>query len=48
MSEPAAEHVIAGKYELVRELARGGMGAVRVARDRALDREVAIKLSASR
>jgi serine/threonine protein kinase/Tfp pilus assembly protein PilF len=44
MSEPAPHQVIAGKYELCRELARGGMGSVWVARDHALDRDVAIKL----
>lgn len=39
-----AEHaVIAGKYRLVRALARGGMGSVWVARHLALDIEVAIK-----
>jgi serine/threonine-protein kinase len=35
--------VIAGKYELLRELASGGMGSVWVARHLALDEDVAIK-----
>jgi hypothetical protein len=36
--------VVAGRYLLMRELGRGGMGSVFLARDVALDRPVAIKL----
>jgi serine/threonine-protein kinase len=42
--EAAPADVIAGRYELTRELARGGMGAVWFARDRGLERDVALKL----
>jgi serine/threonine protein kinase len=38
------QSVIAGTYSLQRELARGGMGIVYLARDVRLDRPVAIKL----
>jgi len=42
--EAVATGLIAGRYELGPELARGGMGVVHRAVDRPFDREVAIKL----
>lgn len=40
----ALQHAVAGRFSLVEEIGRGGMGVVFAARDLALDRPVAIKL----
>ena len=48
MTQPSGEFLelqaaLAGEYSLQRELGRGGMGIVYLARDVQLDRDVAIK-----
>ena len=40
----ALERALGAQYEIVRLLGRGGMGAVYLARERALERTVAIKV----
>src|SRR5688572_32648449 len=37
-------HVYSGRYEIVRQIARGGMAEVYLARDQLLDRRVALKM----
>jgi serine/threonine-protein kinase len=40
----AAQESVAGRYELLGEIARGGMGVVLRARDRVLNRDLAVKM----
>jgi serine/threonine-protein kinase len=49
ISQPAGEpdpvaRILAGRYRIAHEIARGGMGIVCLARDRELDMDVAVKL----
>jgi serine/threonine-protein kinase len=44
LSDPLLGRVVDGRYEVVRRIARGGMATVYVARDRRLDRDVALKV----
>ena len=46
--EPVPPGMMLAQYELIRELGRGGMGAVYLARDTRLSRRVAVKLLANR
>ena len=46
--EPTAGVLLDDRYDVQRELGRGGMGRVLVARDRKLDRDVAIKVITAR
>src|SRR5438874_1807416 len=41
---PGADRVLAGRYRLMQEIARGGMAAIWRAQDTLLDRLVAVKL----
>ncbi|HOD07138.1 MAG TPA: serine/threonine-protein kinase [Myxococcota bacterium] len=45
-AEGGSKRVIAGRFELIREIGRGGMGIVYLARQRSMDRNVAIKVLA--
>ncbi len=43
-SSPSGQTVLGGRYEIHRKIARGGMAEVHLARDRSLDRPVAVKV----
>lgn len=44
LTDPLIGRVVDGRYEVVRRIARGGMATVYLARDRRLDRDVALKV----
>lgn len=43
-TDPLVGHLLDGRYEIIRKLARGGMATVYLATDRRLDRTVAVKV----
>ncbi len=44
LSDPLIGQLVDGRYEVVRRIARGGMATVYLARDRRLERDVALKV----